>query len=97
MLVSFQYYMEEGGFPSIKITGELTGHAAQFRGEAAPSRPLAARRTHDLGQRGLAALARTLNQHDRRFLKRLGQAQLGVAGVERGVGHRLIVNPSPSN
>ena len=21
--------MEEGGFPSIKITGELTGHAAQ--------------------------------------------------------------------
>ena len=38
-------------------------------------------------QRGLAALSRPMNQHDRRIGQRLGEALLGVPGVEFRFGH----------
>ena len=43
-----------------------------------------------LGERGLASLARAVDQHHRRVGERLDQTRLGVARVEGGLNHRSI-------
>ena len=62
-----------------------------------PARALAApgdvaRRMGVLGKSCLAALTRTVDQHDRRILQRLRQPVLDVARVEDGPRHRLIAS-----
>ena len=49
------------------------------------------RRTDHLGKGGLAALARPVDQDNRRILQRLGQAPFCEAGVKNVLSHRLIV------